>query len=152
MGISAYLDEELNSEEQRRFERHKAACAVCSATLRGVQEVRLALCGLAVADESASFKFRLCACLQEETICQQQRWTSPLVLGLAVAAALAILLFPEPNKVDGLTAQLQGREQNVQLLNRLPLAYKEEPRDTWRQVFSKTSSSYSHAQVRMISY
>ena len=151
--MSAYLDEELRPEEARRFERHMMTCAACAETLRGVHHVRLALCGLGASGSPASFKFRLSTCLHEDGISQQPVWIRSLALSLALVVALAILLWPESDQVDELTAQWQAGARQTQVLDWAPHGSRWSA-SVWTERFVESAppGPYSHAQTRSVSY
>jgi anti-sigma factor RsiW len=151
--ISAYLDEELDTEETRRLEQHMATCSVCSATVRGVHQVRLALSGLGNSGAPASFRLGLPGRLQEELVRQQQLWIRPLAMGLALVAALAILLWPEPDQEAELSSYWQRRNRAVELREGMGTGPRRST-EAWAGRFVKLAppGPYSHARIRTVSY
>lgn len=151
--ISAYLDGELGTEETRHLEQHMSLCSVCSATVRGVHQVRLALSGLGSSGAPAGFRLGLAGRLQEELVRQQQLWIRPLALGLALVAALAILLWPEPDQEEELASYWKRRTGMVELREGVEAA---SPRSTegWAGRFVKRAppGPYSHARMRTVAY
>lgn len=129
-------------------------CAACAETLRGVHQVRLALHGLGSSGSPASFKFRLSTSLQEKGIDPQQPvWARSLALSLAFVAALAILLWPEPDQMDELTAHWQSGTQQTRIRDWAPHAVRWSA-SPWTERFVELAppGPYSHAQVRTVSY
>lgn len=151
--VSAYLDGELDIEETRRLEQHMSICSVCSATVRGVHQVRLTLSGLGDTGAPASFRLGLAGRLQEELVRQQQLWIRPLALSLALVAALAILLWPEPDREDELASYWQHGRQAAQLRDGLAAAPRRST-EAWAGRFVKLAppGPYSHARIRTVSY
>jgi|GEM_PF-5764129 hypothetical protein len=103
----------------------------------------------ATESSSARFQLELTNCL-EEARRQSREWVSrSLTLTLALVAALAILLWPEITPPD-LAATERGEERMWTRITKLedPLA------STWQLGVSELahSSSYSHAQVRPVSF
>jgi len=151
--ISAYLDGELASEETRRLEQHMSICSVCSATVRGVHQVRLALSGLGSSGAPASFRLGLPGRLQEELVRQQQLWIRPLAMGLALVAALVILLWPEPDQEEELVSYWQRKARMAELREGMEAA-PHRSTDAWAGRFVKLAppGPYSHARIGTVAY
>ena len=133
----------------RSMEEHASLCPDCRHILRGVGHIRLALRQMAVESTPARFQLELSNCL-EEARQRGKAWASrTFALGLALIAALAILLWPEQDAVDPdylAQERWEGRTQWwVSVQDSPPI---------WRLRLSELahSPSYSHAQVRPVSY
>lgn len=151
--ISAYLEGELDESSLGSFEEHLPHCQTCNDLVGGVQELRGGLRGLGASAPPPDFDLRLPSTLRHEMWQQRHAWAQPLTLGLAVAAALAILLWPVPQEDEEVAAH--GQMRSLQSLARA-WAPMPEPRVT--QLWSATSGGrqtappYSHAQARTVSY
>ncbi|MEW6750917.1 MAG: zf-HC2 domain-containing protein [Candidatus Latescibacterota bacterium] len=151
--ISAYLDGELDDDGTRIFEQHLLLCPDCRDLLRGIGEVRGALRGLGAAVPPPEFDLRLPTSLRHEIWQQRCAWAQPLTMGLAVVAALAILLWPlaDPEDETGIFPQ----ERDLQSMARAWVPVPE-PRlfDLWERHgrARQTSTPYSHAPARTISF
>lgn len=111
--LSDYIEGELDRERAEWVEMHLLKCPVCCATLRGVQQVRLALHDLGRQSPPPSFEFTLSKCLQEETaVRSRQRWSRSMALGVALVMGLAILLWPEQQE-EGFEYALQDWNQTL---------------------------------------
>lgn len=93
--LSAYLEGLLCLEQAERMEFHALQCSACRDTLTGVAQVCQELNCLGQTSPSASFKLGLWSSVQDRVARKQQAWWRSLTLGLALAVALLILLWPE---------------------------------------------------------
>ena len=117
--MSEYIDGGLGEEEAQRIENHALFCTTCSDFLSGILQARLVLQDLGEKNPPASFELRLSNCLQEEFLAKERSWVRPLALGLALAVALAILLWPN---------------QPEDVAERLPLEAQENLAWEWERV------------------
>lgn len=93
--FSDYIDGILDPSSTFGLQAHLRFCPDCRATLAGMSQVCMALHGLGGTSPPASFKLQLSNRLQEELHRRRWPWKRPMAWGLALAAALAILLWPE---------------------------------------------------------
>lgn len=147
--LSEYLDGVVEKKEAQIIETHAALCPACGQILRGVRQMRQTMQEWATESSSAHFQLELTNCL-EEARRQSGEWVSrSLTLTLALVAALAILLWPEITPPDLATME-RGQERMWTRITKLenPLA------GSWQLGVSELahSSSYSHAQVRPVSF
>ena len=142
--LSEYIEGELSAEKSHRMDNHAMDCTVCNKTLKGVLQVRQALYGLGAINPPATFKLRLYGFLQEKLVRRRRLWARPLALGVALAMALAILLWPEQQdeRADQVTWETQGHLVKRQLGR------------VWIERFPGLShpGPYSHAQARAVSF
>ncbi len=108
--LSEYIEGELSTETFRRMEEHALYCPVCSDTLRGVLQVRQALYGLGEINPPATFKLGLYSFLQGKAVRPRRLWARPLAVGLALATALAILLWPDQHDERAEHASWDGQD------------------------------------------
>lgn len=147
--VSAYLDGELGPLQARQFEAHMRSCAVCSELVDGVERVRCTLQTLGVDALPAATQLRLNGGLQDELV--QPGWRLPraVVVGLTVAAALAIVLWPESGADRPLPAE------GAHLADVAPLAHWQRP-VRWASTTSSgwpgAPPQYSQAQVRTVAF
>lgn len=92
--VSDYLDGDLDPLTRQRAHAHAAHCPDCAEVLDGVMRVRGALRGLADRPEGAAFRLRLSSCLSQELDRPLAPRAGSLAVALAVAAALATVLWP----------------------------------------------------------
>jgi anti-sigma factor RsiW len=92
--ISAFLDHELSKEETALVQRHMMRCDDCRGAIDGVRQIRATLQGLGALAAPAPFQLRIAECLQEG-MDRSSLWARSLVMGLALMAAVAIVLWPE---------------------------------------------------------
>ena len=93
--FSDYIDGILDPSSTFGLQAHLRFCPDCRATLAGMSQVCMALHGLGGTSPPASFKLQLSNRLQEELHRRRWAWKPPMAWGLALAAALSILLWPE---------------------------------------------------------
>ena len=93
--FSDYIDGILDPSSTFGLQAHLRFCPDCRATLAGMSQVCMALHSLGGTSPPASFKLQLSNRLQEELHRRRWPWKRPMAWGLALAAALAILLWPE---------------------------------------------------------
>lgn len=93
--LSEYIEGELDQEEAKRVEVHLLRCPACSATFRGVQQVRVALRSLGRRSPPAQMEFALPTGRQGEA----SSWSRPLAVGLAVVVGTGVVLWPAPQEV-----------------------------------------------------
>ena len=93
--FSDYIDGILDPSSTFGLQAHLRFCPECRATLAGMSQVCMALHRLGGTSPPAHFKLQLSNCLQEELHRRRWAWKRPMAWGLALAAALAILLWPE---------------------------------------------------------
>ena len=93
--FSDYIDGILDPSSTFRLQAHLRFCPECRATLAGMSQVCMALHSLGGTSPPAHFKLQLSNRLQEELHRRRWAWKPPMAWGLALAAALAILLWPE---------------------------------------------------------
>ena len=93
--FSDYIDGILDPSSTFGLQAHLRFCPDCRATLAGMSQVCMALRSLGGTSPPASFKLQLSNRLQEELHRRRWPWKRPMAWGLALAAALAILLWPE---------------------------------------------------------
>ena len=149
--ISAYVEEELAPLQARAMERHALLCRGCNATLEGILQVRRMVAGLGQATPSAHFKLQLSSILQEELMQRPYSgWHRYLALGFAVAAALAILLWPEQYDQMALNPSPERREEAVAL----QVQGERRLGRVWADDFPGLSrpGPQSHALVRTVSF
>ena len=143
--VSDYIEGELSRERARDMDRHMLVCAACSETLVGVLQVRSALHGLSTLNSPAIFRLKLAGFLQGNAGSVRRIWSRSLAVGLAVAAALAVLLWPEDQLDEG--AERFALEGPATL---------ESPafRRVWLERFPELSrpGPHSHAHVRTVSF
>ena len=115
--LSEYIEGELSAAKTQRMEKHALDCTVCTKTLTGVLQVRRALYGLGAINPPATFKLGLYGFLLEKLARRRRLWARPLTLGVALAMALAILLWPEQpdERVEQVTWETQDRLVKRQL-------------------------------------
>ena len=147
--LSDYIEGDLNEQRNNEMEHHILWCSACQETLSGVLQVRQALSGLSDVSPPARFKLALFGFLHENLATGRRFWSSPVTLGLAAAAALAILLWPEqPVETGGAAAW--GPSQQVQAP--LKRVWGERFPEIQRIRPTRRVGSYSHAQVRAVSF
>tara|TARA_Y100000588_G_scaffold138315_1_gene152097 strand:+ start:438 stop:908 length:471 start_codon:yes stop_codon:yes gene_type:complete len=147
--ISEYLDGVVEKEKAQLLEVHAAICPACSQVLRGVRQIRLTMQQWAAESPSARFQLELTNSLEKARRQGRRRGAHSLALAMALAAALAILLWPEPHSTDYLALEPGEDLKWVRIIEpEKPLA------DVWQVEFSELahSPSYSHAQVRPVSF
>ena len=115
--LSEYIEGELNAEKTQRMAKHALNCTVCTETLTGVMQVRRELSGLGAMNPPATFKLGLYSSLLEELSRRRRLWESPLALGMALAMALTILLWPQQpdERVEQISWESQERVVKRQL-------------------------------------
>ncbi len=115
--LSEYIEGELNAEKTQRMEKHALNCTVCTETLTGVMQVRRELSGLGAMNPPATFKLGLYSSLLEELSRKRRLWARPLALGMALAMALTILLWPQQpdERVEQISWESQERVVKRQL-------------------------------------
>ena len=143
--VSDYIEGELSRERSRDMDRHMLACPPCSQTLVGVLQVRSALRGLSTLNSPAVFRLKLAGFLQGHGGSARRLWSRTVALSLAVAAALAILLWTEDQREEGaehIALEAAGPAES--------LAF----RRVWIERFPELSrpGPYSHAHVRTVSF
>ena len=143
--VSDYIEGELSRERARDMDRHMLACPPCGETLVGVLQVRSALRGLSTLNSPAVFRLKVSGFLQGNAGSARRIWSRSLALGLAVAAALAILLWPEDQRDEA--AERLALEETGPAESR---AF----RRVWIERFPELSrpGPYSHAHVRPVSF
>ena len=92
--VSDYLDGDLDPLTRQRAQAHAAICPNCAEVLDGVMRVRGALRCLVDLPEGAAFRLRLSSCLSQELDRSLEPRVGSLAVALAVAAALATVLWP----------------------------------------------------------
>lgn len=121
--LSEYIEGELDQGQALQVEAHLLKCPVCSATLRGVQQVRLALCGLGRQSAPAHVELALSNCLREETAAgSRQRWLRSVTLTVALAMGMGIVLWPAHQDVGFEYAVQEGNQGPDHAWNAEPLA------------------------------
>ena len=142
--LSEYIEGELSAEKTQRMEKHALDCTVCTKTLTGVLQVRRALYGLGAINPPATFKLGLYGFLQEELARRRCLWARPLALGMALAMALTILLWPEQpdERVEQVYWETQDR------------VVKRQPGRVWVEQFPELSrpGPHSQAHARAVSF
>ncbi len=93
--LSDYIDGILDPSSTFRLQAHLRFCPECRATLAGMTQVCMVLHSLGGTSPPAHFELQLSNRLQEELHRRRWAWKPPMAWGLALAAALAILLWPE---------------------------------------------------------
>ena len=94
--FSDYIDGILDRSSAAGLRGHLSFCPECQEILSGVHQVRMALHSLGQTNSPASFKLQLNNRLQEELRRRRWAWMRPLIWGFALATALGILLWLEP--------------------------------------------------------
>lgn len=148
--VSAYLDGELSPAEAWFLEQHMATCPSCRRMLEGVLDVRSAMQDLGASGAPAQFQLQLVGHLQEG-LQRTSVWTRSLVLGLTVVTVLAILLWPQADIDEQMTAAPQSGtawSHQAAFWSALPPGGESYPNVRIRQA---RGSHYSYAPVRLAS-
>lgn len=145
--LSDYIDGTLNKANVERLEGHLRFCSCCIETLDGMQRVRHALRDLSIdGGPSAVFRLRLDCALNGELKRRHRAWVHPVTWSLTIAAALAILFWPEFDRSQAEYAQAKVPEWSVPVVHR-QYGY-------WDARLSQIDASpmYSHASTRTVSF
>ena len=115
----------------------------------GMQQVRMALHNLGGTGSPAGFKLRLSNCLQEELHRDRWAWLRPVAWGFALATAMAILFWPEPEAifapVEPKSALAEGPAWAI------PVADRQLGR-RWTERFPELSNAQLYAHMRPVSF
>lgn len=145
--LSDYIDGTLNWADIEKLEGHLRFCLCCVETLGGMQGVRHTLRRLSI-DEgpSAAFRLRLDCALNGELKQKRRAWVHPVTWSLTIAAALAILFWPEFDESQVEYAQTKMPEWSVPVVHR-QYGY-------WEGRLSQADAPpvYSHASTRSVSF
>lgn len=143
--LSDYIDGTLDQAAGEKVEGHLRFCARCVETVDGMRRVRHALRHLSTDIPSAAFRLRLDCALNEESIQKHLVWSHFVTWSLAIAAALAILFWPESDENQVEYAQALP-EWSV------PVAHRQYGDWETRLPQADASPMYSHAQIRTASF
>ncbi|HIL07400.1 MAG TPA: zf-HC2 domain-containing protein, partial [Candidatus Latescibacteria bacterium] len=108
--FSDYIDKTLNSWSVGHLQDHLSVCSACRETVAGMHQVRMALHNLGGTRSSAGFKLRLNNRLQEEVYRESWTWLRPVTWGFALAAAIAILLWPTSATLEAADSTMTFKE------------------------------------------
>ena len=127
------------------MDRHAHECRCCARVLAELTLIRDTLGDLKECSPRAAYKLQLANCLQFALQKQTRFWARPLALGLAIAMALAVLLWPD--QPSNTAEQLAVRHRHFDL------ALYSYPTPTLRSadVFGDLSRS-ANVQIRTVSY
>jgi hypothetical protein len=92
--LSAFLEDELTPVDTRLFLQHASTCQACLQVLEGVQRVRAELRNLGAARAPAHYQLWLAGSLHDG-LARTSPWLRSVALGVTIAAAMAILLWPQ---------------------------------------------------------
>ena len=144
--LSEYLEGETSIEQAERMELHTLQCPACMATVRGVQLVCQNMNRLAQASPSARFKLGLWSQVQmrHQARKRERRWRV-LTLGVALGAALLILLWPGQQTESAVSEYASWEavsypEPTWRSATRIPV---------WREQLPEHAYSGLHAQAQV---
>lgn len=90
--IYAYLDNQLNKEEEKIFEKHLSACALCAALVRDWQQSKSLFFQETKAVLNNDFNLKLMNALPENAQKNRSLTFKPVFIRLALAVSVVILL------------------------------------------------------------
>ena len=146
--FSDYIDETLDSWTVGHLQDHLSFCSACGDTLAGMRQVRMALHNLGGTGPSAGFKLRLNNRLQEEVYRESWTWLRPVAWGFALAAAMAILLWPTSATLEAADSTMPFKEGPAWAV---PVADRQLGR-AWTEQFPELVRPQRHAHIRPVSF
>ncbi len=93
--VSEYVDHSLTHLRAWHMDRHAHECRSCARVLAELTLIRDTLGDLKECSPRAAFKLQLANCLQLALQKRTRLWARPLALGLTIATALVVLLWPD---------------------------------------------------------
>jgi len=144
--LSDYLDGTLDQFANKELEGHLRFCMHCAETANGMRRIRHTLNHLGADIPSAAFRLRLDCALSQELMHRRLGWTHFVTWSLAIAAALAILFWPEFDESQVEYAQATVPEWSV------PVVHRQYGHWETRLPQADASPMYSHAQMRTVSF
>jgi hypothetical protein len=99
--VSEYVDHSLTHVQALQMDRHGHGCRACARVLAELTLIRNALGNLKECSPRAAYKLRLANCLQLALQDRTRFWARPMALGLAIATALMVILWPhQPQEIE----------------------------------------------------
>ena len=127
------------------MDRHTHECRSCACVLSELTVIRNALGDLKECSPRAAYKLQLANCLQFALQKRTRFWARPLALGLAIATALVVVLWPD--QPPDIAEQEAVRDRHFDLaLNSYPTSSPRYP-DGFRDL-----ARSSNLQIRTVSY
>ena len=111
--VSEYVDHSLTNLQAWQMDRHAHECRSCARVLAELTLIRNALGDLKECSPRAAYKLQLANCLQSALQKRTRLWARPLALGLAIATALVVLLWPD--QPPDITERLAVRDRPCDL-------------------------------------
>jgi hypothetical protein len=147
--LSDYMDDILDRSSITTLQGHLRICPACQDTLLQMHQVRTVMHNLAGQTPPASYTMRLNNRLHEELYREYRPWLQSVAWGFALAAAVAILLWP-PSATGGVSSESavalgQDPSLSVTITDR-GLGH------SWTRQLSSLSGPLSHAHKRSVSF
>ena len=142
------MDETLDPWSVGHLQDHLSVCSACGETVAGMRQVCIALHNLGGTEPSAGFKLILNNRLQEEVYREAWTWLRPVALGFALAAAIAILLWPMSATLEAADSTMPFKERPAWAV---PVADRQFGR-AWTEQFPECVRPKRHAHIRPVSF
>ncbi len=143
------MDDILERSSVTTLQGHLRICPACQDTLLQMHQVRTVMHDLAAQTPPASYRLRLNNRLQEELYPESRPWLQSVAWGVALAAAVAILLWP-PSATGGVSSESAVALGQDPALT-VPITDRGLGR-SWTRQLPSLSGPLSHAHKRSVSF